>query len=83
MSNPIEPQAVAVMANGVVNGAHGNDRPHTPSNTDMALTEYSVHPKTPSEEKRARIKKVIPEDYLLPNGYPDVRLTPTYYSDPN
>ncbi|CAM1504750.1 Fc.00g023410.m01.CDS01 [Cosmosporella sp. VM-42] len=56
--------------NGSANGINGDHRPHTPT-TSMALTEYSVNPSTPSEEKRARIKKIVPEEYLLPTGYPD------------
>jgi threonine dehydratase len=68
---------VAVPANGAVNGTtngtngDSHSRPHTPM-TGMALTEYSVNPSTPSEEKRARIKEIVPDEYLLPTGYPDV-----------
>ncbi|CAF3501888.1 unnamed protein product [Fusarium graminearum] len=65
---------VAVPANGAVNGtANGtNDdsRPQTPM-TGMALTEYSANPSTPSAEKQARLKEIVPEEYLLPTGYPD------------
>ncbi|KAI8417919.1 hypothetical protein FOFC_00480 [Fusarium oxysporum] len=67
---------VAVPANGAVNGTtngtngDSHSRPHTPM-TGMALTEYSVNPSTPSEEKRARIKEIVPDEYLLPTGYPD------------
>jgi hypothetical protein len=57
--------------NGTVNGTNGDKRPHTPT-TGMSLTEYSANPSTPSEEKRARIKEIVPEEYLLPTGYPDV-----------
>lgn len=68
---------VAVPANGAVNGtANGtNDdsRPQTPM-TGMALTEYSANPSTPSAEKQARLKEIVPEEYLLPTGYPDVSL---------
>lgn len=46
-------------------------RPHTPTGS-MALTDYSVNPSTPSAEKRQRIRDIVPEDYLLPNGHPDV-----------
>lgn len=62
----------AVVSNG--NGAHKepNGRPETPTGT-MSLTEYSVNPSTPpSEEARTRMKQLVPEDLLLPNGYPDV-----------
>lgn len=67
-----DPSAVPVATNGAVNGTNGSDtRPHTPTST-MALTEYSANPSTPSEEKRARIKQIVPEEFLLPTGYPDV-----------
>ncbi|KAI5467526.1 tryptophan synthase beta subunit-like PLP-dependent enzyme [Mariannaea sp. PMI_226] len=60
----------ALPVNGVVNGTNGQRRPETPAGS-MALTEYSINPSTPSAEKQARIKEAVPEDYLLPNGYPD------------
>jgi threonine dehydratase len=60
-----------VPVNGVVNGTNGQHRPQTPT-TNMALTEYSINPSTPSPEKRARIKQIVPDEYLLPTGYPDV-----------
>ena len=73
---PSADPVVAVPVNGAVNGtANGTNgessRPQTPM-TGMALTEYSVNPSTPSEEKRARIKEIVPDEYLLPTGYPDV-----------
>lgn len=76
-----DPPIVALPTNGAVNGTvngtngtngtNGDKRPHTPT-TGMSLTEYSANPSTPSEEKRARIKEIVPEEYLLPTGYPDV-----------
>ncbi|KAH7155684.1 tryptophan synthase beta subunit-like PLP-dependent enzyme [Dactylonectria estremocensis] len=65
-----EPPAANGPTNGVTNGTNGDARPFTPTGT-MALTEYSANPSTPSEEKRARIKQVVPEEFLLPTGYPD------------
>ncbi|KAF4462254.1 threonine ammonia-lyase biosynthetic, partial [Fusarium albosuccineum] len=72
MPSAHEPPVDPVVANGAVNGngTNGDARPHTPT-TGMALTEYSANPSTPSEEKRARIKEMVPEEYLLPTGYPD------------
>lgn len=63
---------VPLPVNGVVNGTNGQQRPQTPT-TNMALTEYTINPST--KEKRARIKKIVPEEYLLPTGYPDVSNT--------
>ncbi|KAL3958512.1 hypothetical protein ACCO45_006674 [Purpureocillium lilacinum] len=56
--------------NGTEESLNGYSRPETPTG-GMALTEYSINPSPPSEEKRNRIKALVPEDYLLPNGYPD------------
>ncbi len=60
--------------NGTVNGVNGTHRPVTPPNKTgiMSLTEYSANPQTPSPEKREKIRSVVPEDFLLPDGYPDV-----------
>lgn len=58
---------------------NGATRPVTPKTNGLALTEYSAAP-TPPSERGQRIPGVppnwgIPEDFLLPNGYPDVRYT--------
>ncbi|KAF5577392.1 threonine ammonia-lyase biosynthetic [Fusarium pseudocircinatum] len=70
--DPIVAVPVNGAVNGTTNGTNGDShsRPHTPM-TGMALTEYSANPSTPSEEKRARIKEIVPDEYLLPTGYPD------------
>lgn len=64
-------------ANGTASEANGYRRPETPAGR-MALTDYSINPSPPpsSEEKRARMRQIVPEDLLLPNGYPDVRIRP-------
>ncbi|KAL9574316.1 hypothetical protein ACKAV7_001608 [Fusarium commune] len=71
-NDPIVAVPVNGAVNGSTNGTNGDyhSRPHTPM-TGMALTEYSANPSTPSEEKRARIKEIVPDEYLLPTGYPD------------
>lgn len=68
------PPALEAQTNGTANGVNGHstNRPETSAGS-MALTEYTTNLSTPSAEKRANIKKVVPEEYLLPNGYPDVR----------
>jgi threonine dehydratase len=68
------------MANGVSHGVNGSStsasRPYTPQRTPsisgLSLTEHSLHMSSPTEEKRARLKKIVPEEFLLPSGYPDV-----------
>ncbi|KAF7561361.1 hypothetical protein G7046_g2783 [Stylonectria norvegica] len=77
MSTSHEPPVVPVATNGnvddtngTVNGTNGYFRPETPTGS-MSLTEYSANPSTPSDEKRARIRQIVPEEFLLPTGYPD------------
>ncbi|TDZ17911.1 Threonine dehydratase [Colletotrichum orbiculare MAFF 240422] len=73
MSESTEPPVVAVVTNGTLNGVNGDHppRPRTPQPSGMSLTEYSANPSTPPEERRNRLKTVVPEDFLLPDGYPD------------
>lgn len=61
------------MPNGDAQQTNGHARPHTPT-ANMALTEYSAAPSPPppSDERLAYIKSIVPEEYLLPSGYPDV-----------
>ena len=65
----------------VTNGA---SRPVTPKTSGLALTEYTAAP-TPPSERQVRFPGVppdwgIPESFLLPNGYPDVRSNLLYSS---
>jgi threonine dehydratase len=57
-----------------INGiAHTNgSRPRTPSLNTFSLTEYSANPSPPSIDPRSKIRGVVPDEFLLPNGYPDV-----------
>ncbi|RDL31177.1 Threonine dehydratase [Venustampulla echinocandica] len=43
----------------------------TPSLSSLSLTEYSTNPSPPSATPKSKTKGVIPEEFLLPNGYPD------------
>ncbi|KAK8149393.1 hypothetical protein G3M48_007214 [Beauveria asiatica] len=76
--------AVVVSEEQHVNGNGGGDdhhhdhhqravahRPKTPTTAAMALTEYSACPSPPSETAQARIKQVVPVEFLQPDGYPD------------
>ncbi|KAF2027036.1 threonine dehydratase I [Setomelanomma holmii] len=60
-SRPTTPEA---STNGVVT-------PRTPRNTGLALTEYTANPSPPTEASGWRANHVIPDAFLLPNGYPD------------
>ncbi|KAI0377571.1 threonine dehydratase I [Hypomontagnella monticulosa] len=69
------PEATAVpidtvMANGTSNGVNGHV-PRTPSLSGLSLTEYSANPSPPSERRQDKIKGIVPEEFILPNGHPD------------
>lgn len=72
MTGPDTVPVDTVLANGVKNGANGH-APRTPSLSALSLTEYSANPSPPSEDHQARIKKIVPDEFILPNGHPDVR----------
>ncbi|KAJ9150338.1 Threonine dehydratase [Pleurostoma richardsiae] len=75
MSTPNDMPVAAPTANGVANGINGSvmnrHRPQTPSLSGLSLTEYSANPSPPSEDKQSRIQKIVPDEFLLPNGHPD------------
>jgi len=72
----VEDSGVNGVPNGVTYEANTDRRPHTPRNpslSGLSLTEYSSNPSPPSRERRDRIRKIVPDEYILPNGNPDVR----------
>jgi threonine dehydratase len=56
----------------VVNGVES--RPRTPSLNlnSLSLTEYSTNPSPPSSTPKNKLENVVPAEFMLPNGYPDV-----------
>jgi threonine dehydratase len=63
------------MTNGkVTNGVNGHGHvPRTPSLSVVSLPEYSPNSSPPSEDDyQARSRMIVPDEYLLPNGHPDV-----------
>lgn len=72
MEGPDAVPVDTVLANGDKNGVNGHT-PRTPSLTGLSLTEYSANPSPPSEDHQARIRKIVPSEFILPNGHPDVR----------
>lgn len=62
MTDPTSPKA----------GTNGTStRPQTPRVNSFALTEYTANPSPPSSSPKVKTLG-IPENFLLPNGYPDV-----------
>ncbi|KAK4547153.1 threonine deaminase [Oleoguttula mirabilis] len=53
------------------NGVHTPETPK-PTYASLALTEYSANPSPQSSTPREKIRTAgVPEDYLLPTGFPD------------
>lgn len=57
---------------------NGTVTPLSSKLTGLALTEYTAAPTPPSEQSEHKVPGLppnwnIPEESLLPNGYPDVR----------
>ncbi|TGO40895.1 hypothetical protein BHYA_0029g00040 [Botrytis hyacinthi] len=60
------------MENGTVtNGERTPNHPRTPSLTSFSLTEYSANPSPPSESTNSKVSSIVPQEFILPNGYPD------------
>ncbi|KAF7856281.1 hypothetical protein EAF04_009809 [Stromatinia cepivora] len=60
------------MENGVVtNGETSSSRPRTPSLNAFSLTEYTTNPSPPCESPKSKVRSVVPQEFILPNGYPD------------
>lgn len=58
--------------NGNADAPNGRSGLETLAPSGMALTDYSINPTTPPEDKQRQIRSVVPDEFLLPNGYPDV-----------
>lgn len=63
----------------VTNG--GVHTPRTPSLNGFSLTEYTANPSPPRKGKKPDVLSLIPAEFILPNGYPDVRSYSTAYRD--
>ncbi|KAF7905839.1 hypothetical protein EAF00_000118 [Botryotinia globosa] len=55
----------------VTNGEKTPNHPRTPSLTSFSLTEYSANPSPPSESTKSKLSSIVPQEFILPNGYPD------------
>lgn len=49
--------------------------PRKPNRSALSLTEYAANPTPPNEQGERPFPPTfdIPPDFILPNGYPDVR----------
>lgn len=61
----------------IPNGVNGRSPfiSRTPSLTSLSLTEYTANPSPPrtgDKHGKERVTDVVPLDYQLPSGYPDV-----------
>jgi threonine dehydratase len=57
--------------NGTDTQANGTRTPTTPKRSTLALTEYATNPTPPSERALPTNQYDVPQDFLLPSGYPD------------
>lgn len=55
---------------------NGWPEPKTPEMGSLALTEYTANPSPPLKDNPARVRSLVPDNFLLPNGFPDVRVSP-------
>lgn len=77
-ANGVNGHAQSSNDNGNDNGNGIGHTARTPSMTGLSLTEYSANPMSPGassppppEERNARIRKIVPPEFILPNGHPD------------
>ncbi|KAB8290457.1 hypothetical protein EYC80_010888 [Monilinia laxa] len=59
------------MENGVVTNGDSSHRPRTPSLNSFSLTEYTTKPSPPCDSPKSKVRSVVPQEFILPNGYPD------------
>jgi len=80
---PISPTPfdTSVIDNIMMNGVNGHI-PREPSLPGLSLTEYSASLSLSSEDHRHRIRQIVPDGYVLPNGNPDVCISLEHYSRP-
>ncbi|ATZ45199.1 Bcilv1 [Botrytis cinerea B05.10] len=60
------------MENGsATNGENPPNHLRTPSLASFSLTEYSANPSPPSGRTESKVSSIIPQEFMLPTGYPD------------
>ena len=71
MAITICPDAVSNTMNGIDGQVNGIKTPTTPKRSSLALTEYASNPTPPSERALPANRYDVPDDFLLPSGFPD------------
>jgi len=51
---------------------NGTSTPPVLKLDSLALTEYATDPKSNEGAPKSKVRSIVPGEYLLPNGYPDV-----------
>lgn len=71
--------SIAIVQGESTQTATQSDGPlaRTPSLSSLALTEYSARPTPAADDRETHVKRIVPDEFLLPNGTPDVSLTPS------
>jgi hypothetical protein len=59
-------------ANGITSWNDENSRPQTPHLNSLSLTEYTTNSSPPSSTPKPSLRSLVPDEFLLPTGYPDV-----------
>ena len=52
---------------------NGQTPTHTPSHSGLSRSESVVNLATAVDDKATSARKLLPEEFILPNGHPDVR----------
>ncbi|EFX05525.1 threonine biosynthetic enzyme [Grosmannia clavigera kw1407] len=62
-------------ANGTMTPENNNEQQQqqhlTPSLSALSLSEMTVPSSPSTDERAARLRKIVPEEFILPNGHPD------------
>lgn len=69
MDRPVTPDGPRAVNGGLYSGVQ---TPKTPVASTLSLTEYSANPTPPKESTKEKAQSLVPDAFLLPNGYPDV-----------
>lgn len=60
---------------------NGTSTPPVSKLDSLSLTEYATNPTPREGTPKSSVRSLVPNDFLLPNGYPDVWTVSDYRSD--